>query len=55
MSEMNERQADLPDNCELLQNSLGTAQGMLWRKNGKLILSMPGVPYEMKHIVSERL
>jgi nicotinamide-nucleotide amidase len=55
MSEMNERQDDLPDNCELLQNSLGTAQGMLWRKNGKLILSMPGVPYEMKHIVSERL
>jgi nicotinamide-nucleotide amidase len=50
MSEMNERQADLPDNCELLQNSLGTAQGMLWRKNGKLILSMPGVPYEMKRI-----
>lgn len=55
MSEMNERQADLPDNCELLQNSLGTAQGMLWRRNGKLIVSMPGVPYEMKHIISERL
>ncbi|MFN3528985.1 MAG: competence/damage-inducible protein A [Bacteroidia bacterium] len=55
MNELNARQADLPDNCELLDNELGTAQGMLWRHKGCVVVSMPGVPYEMKHIVSERL
>ncbi len=55
MSDMNGKQADLPHNAEILNNNLGTAQGMLWRKNGKLILSMPGVPYEMKWIVQNQL
>lgn len=55
MSEMNGRQADLPHNAEILDNEMGTAQGMLWRRQGKLILSMPGVPYEMKWIVKNQL
>lgn len=55
MSEMNGRQADLPHNAEILDNEMGTAQGMLWRHRGKLILSMPGVPYEMKWIVKNQL
>lgn len=55
MNELNARQADLPDNCQLLENALGTAQGMLWRHKQCVVVSMPGVPYEMKHIVSERL
>jgi nicotinamide-nucleotide amidase len=55
MSELNGRQADLPHNAEVLDNELGTAQGMLWRRGGKLILSMPGVPYEMKWIVKNQL
>lgn len=55
ISNLNARQADLPDNCEILENALGTAQGMLWRIDGTLILSMPGVPYEMKSIVSNEL
>jgi len=55
MSEMNGRQADLPHNAEVLDNEMGTAQGMLWRRQGKLILSMPGVPYEMKWIVKNQL
>lgn len=55
MSDMNGRQADLPHNAEILDNELGTAQGMLWRRNNKLILSMPGVPYEMKWIVKNQL
>jgi nicotinamide-nucleotide amidase len=55
MSSMNAQQADLPHNCEILRNELGTAQGMLWRTNAQWILSMPGVPYEMKYIVSNGL
>lgn len=55
MSEMNARQADLPHNCEILANDLGTAQGMLWKSARHWILSMPGVPYEMKFIVGNGL
>lgn len=55
MSLMNAQQADLPDNCEILGNELGTAQGMLWRDKRHWILSMPGVPYEMKYIVTHQL
>jgi len=55
MSLMNAQQADLPNNCEILRNELGTAQGMLWRDEHHWILSMPGVPYEMKYIVSNEL
>lgn len=55
MLEVNAQQADLPEAAKILRNDLGTAQGMLFEKNGKLLLSMPGVPYEMMHIVEERL
>lgn len=55
MSDINGQQADLPHNAQILRNELGTAQGMLWRKDGCLILSMPGVPYEMKWIVTHQL
>lgn len=55
MLEVNAQQADLPESAEILRNELGTAQGMLFEKEGKLLLSMPGVPYEMMHIIEERL
>ena len=48
---LNRPQADFPEKAELLQNALGTAQGMLWTHNGMRFVSMPGVPYEMKHIM----
>jgi nicotinamide-nucleotide amidase len=51
----NRRQADLPDNALILKNDLGTAQGMMWERNDCMVVSLPGVPYEMKHLVSERL
>lgn len=43
----------MPQGVELLTNSMGTAPGMLFRHQGKLIISMPGVPYEMKAIMKE--
>ena len=53
MLETNRQQADLPDNCKVLKNIHGTAPGMWFEKNDCLYVSMPGVPYEMKAIMSE--
>lgn len=55
MNENNRRQALVPDNCTVLMNRTGTAPGMMFVKNEKIIVSMPGVPYEMKHIMSEHV
>lgn len=55
MNERNISQAELPDNCELLNNSTGSAQGMWFRKDGKDFISLPGVPFEMKSIFQEEL
>lgn len=46
-------QADLPENCEVLWNRSGTAPGMLFESNQKIIASFPGVPFEMKTIFKE--
>ena len=55
MNERNRRQAELPDNCQLLHNSAGTAQGMWFDKDGCIFVALPGVPFEMKAIFHERL
>jgi nicotinamide-nucleotide amidase len=47
---LNEKLAFLPERCELLTNEKGTAQGMWFEEQGKVFVSMPGVPYEMKHM-----
>jgi nicotinamide-nucleotide amidase len=55
MNERNRKQAELPDNCELLNNSAGTAQGMWFQKEGRDFISLPGVPFEMKAIFREEM
>ena len=50
-TDMHKRQCNLPSNAKLLQNNMGTAPGMLFEKDGKRFVSMPGVPYEMKYIM----
>ncbi len=45
--EVNIKQAEVPDNCEVILNLNGTAPGMYFHKNGKHYFSMPGVPFEM--------
>jgi nicotinamide-nucleotide amidase len=47
LTELNRRQAEVPDCCTVLQNSLGTAPGMWFDKEGKILVSLPGVPFEM--------
>lgn len=48
LTERNIRQAEVPDNCTVIQNKRGTAPGMWFEKDGKIYVSMPGVPHEMK-------
>ena len=48
MLERNLKQAEVPDVCKVIQNKRGTAPGMWFEKNGKIFVSMPGVPHEMK-------
>ncbi len=55
MSDLNRLQAELPSACKPLQNNQGTAPGMLFEKNGTLVVSMAGVPYEMKGIMTEHV
>ena len=45
--------AYLPDVCIPIQNKNGTAAGMIFTKENKTIVSMPGVPYEMKGMISD--
>ncbi len=55
MLEINRRQADVLDNSEVLFNALGTAPGMwVWHKDKPYVI-MPGVPFEMKHLMRERV
>ena len=53
--ERNKQQALVPEVCEVIFNHKGTAPGILFRHEGRRIISMPGVPYEMKHIVQDGL
>jgi nicotinamide-nucleotide amidase len=45
-------QALLPDNCNIIPNHYGTASGLWFKKNGKDIIFIPGVPYEMKNMMT---
>ncbi len=51
----NRQQAALPASCIALQNKLGTASGMWFEKKGVVFVSMPGVPYEMKGLMTEEV
>lgn len=53
--ESNRKQAEVPDVCTVLKNDVGTAPGMLFEKKGKIFISMPGVPTEMKFLMHERV
>lgn len=53
--EINRRQADVLEGCEVLFNDRGTAPGMWITQGNKTYVIMPGVPFEMKHIMQERV
>jgi nicotinamide-nucleotide amidase len=51
--ERNLKQAEVPDVCTVLQNKRGTAPGMWFSKNEKIFVSLPGVPHEMKGLMTD--
>lgn len=53
LQEVNIKQAWLPKSCMPLQNKNGTAPGMLFQKNNSMIICMPGVPFEMKAMMTD--
>jgi nicotinamide-nucleotide amidase len=55
MPEINLRQAMFPGEAEILPNPLGTAPGMYLRKNGKLLILLPGPPREMKRMYLDQV
>ena len=52
INKLNEQQADLPSTSKVLFNKFGTASGMWFEKNKKHFVSLPGVPHEMKNLMS---
>lgn len=55
MNPLTAAQAMVPKNCTVIQNEVGTAPVTWFEKNGKIIVSMPGVPYEMKHNMTTKI
>lgn len=55
MLDVNIKQAEVPDGCEVIQNRNGTAPCMWFNVNGKIFVSMPGVPFEMMYLMEEEI
>jgi nicotinamide-nucleotide amidase len=55
VSAINRKQAEIVSNCTPLRNEVGTAPGMWFDENNVIYVSMPGVPYEMKHLMKNHV
>jgi nicotinamide-nucleotide amidase len=55
MLDINKQQALVPANCEVILNKNGTAPGMWFNHEGKIYVSMPGVPFEMMYMIEEEV
>jgi nicotinamide-nucleotide amidase len=53
--DINRAQALVPENCEVIINHNGTAPGMWFESDGKVYVSMPGVPFEMMYLMGEQV
>jgi nicotinamide-nucleotide amidase len=52
MNENNQKQAIVPNNCKVIRNQHGTAPGLWFEKDNKVVVAMPGVPFEMKGMIN---
>ncbi|MFI3320650.1 MAG: competence/damage-inducible protein A [Rikenellaceae bacterium] len=52
---LNQAQSMVPESCEVLFNAHGTAPGMLFERDGKVVISLPGVPFEMEHLIDDEV
>ncbi len=55
MIDSNIRQADVPESCRVLMNNHGTAPGMWFERKGTILISLPGVPYEMEGLMKDHV
>lgn len=53
LTDINMKQADVPDGCTVIHNTRGTAPGMWFEKNEVIYVSMPGVPFEMQGMMTD--
>lgn len=54
-NELNRGQAMVPECCTVLHNAHGTAPGMWFEREGRVVVSLPGVPFEMQHLLDEEV
>lgn len=54
-NELNQAQSLVPDGCWVLFNAHGTAPGMWLERDGKVVVSLPGVPFEMKPLLNNHV
>jgi nicotinamide-nucleotide amidase len=55
LTDTNRDQALVPDGCTVLYNPTGTAPGLWMEDNGKVLIALPGVPFEMEHLIKEEV
>ena len=55
VTEVNRRQAEVPDKASVIRNPYGTAPGLLFRQNNTIFVAMPGVPFEMKEMMDQQV
>ena len=55
MIDSNRNQAEVPDGCTVIQNINGTAPCMWFEVNGIIFVSLPGVPFEMMHLMEDEI
>jgi nicotinamide-nucleotide amidase len=55
MTDNNRQQAYLPDNAILIENPVGTAPSFIVEHEGRVVISLPGVPREMKYLIAEKV
>ncbi|MBK9983587.1 MAG: CinA family nicotinamide mononucleotide deamidase-related protein [Saprospiraceae bacterium] len=54
-SDLHKVQCYLPENARIIPNDQGSAPGMMFEESNKILVSVPGVPHEMKHLLSEKI
>ncbi len=55
VTDVNKKQAEIPEVCTPLFNQHGTAPGMWFEKKNMVLVSMPGVPFEMKALLKDQI
>lgn len=55
LNELTKNQAYVPKDCTVIQNRVGTAPITWFERNNKVLISLPGVPYEMKYNIENEI